>query len=280
MIDGTIALTAGSSQPYTVTVTATDGQNSGSTSFAWDVAAPSLPDRTDVEGATVSFRTPEPYPNNSPSHSATNLPNGVSINPSTGLISGGIADGDSAAGPYAVTVTTTYGNQMGASQTFNWTIQPAGNGVPTLAAIPDQTTVAGTQANLQLSASDSDEDALTYSATNLPDGLTLDPDLGVISGVPAEDAIQTEPYLVTVTADDGNGGTAMQTFNWTVTDSSFTLNGARSARRKARAIRRSTWPRSTTPTRTGDRATTPRRSTGATARRVRGRWMALPASTP
>ncbi len=123
-------------------------------------------------------------------------------------------------------MTTTYaGGDYSTSQTFNWTIQPVVNGVPTLAAVGDQSSVAGTQVSLQLSASESDEDFLSYSATNLPDGLSIDPDLGVITGIPAEDAIQTEPYLVTVTADDGNGGTATQTFNWTVTDSSFTLNG-------------------------------------------------------
>lgn len=148
-----------------MTVSASDGQNSGSTSFAWDVAPLTLPDRTDVEGATVSFQTPEPYPDNSPSYTAVNLPNGVSIDPATGVISGAIADGDSAAGPYTVTVTTTYaGGDYSTSQTFNWTIQPVVNGVPTLAAVGDQSSVAGTQVSLQLSASESDEDFLSYSA--------------------------------------------------------------------------------------------------------------------
>ena len=149
----------------------------------------------------------------------------MSINAGTGLISGGIADGDAADGPYAVTVTTTYGRQYSTSQSFNWTIHPAANGAPTLAAPANQTTVAGTQVSLNLSAGDNDEDVLTYSATGLPDGLSIDPNLGVISGVPAEDAIQSAPYNVTVTADDGDGATASQTFQWTVADSAFTLNG-------------------------------------------------------
>ena len=133
----------------TLTYGATDLPDGlGSTPAAGSFPAPSgttRPDRTDVEGASVSFQTPEPYPNDSPLYTATDLPNGVSIDPSTGLIGGGIADADSAAGLYLVTVTTTYGDQTSTSQTFNWTIQPAVNGVPTLDPVADQTSVAGTR---------------------------------------------------------------------------------------------------------------------------------------
>ena len=45
----------------------------------------------------------------------------------------------------------------------------------------------------------------------------------MISGTPAEDAIQGEPYPVTVTVDDGSGATATQTFNWTVSDSTLAV---------------------------------------------------------
>ncbi len=63
------------------------------------------------------------------------------------------------------------------------------------------------------------------SATNLPDGLDIDPDLGVISGTVADDAIQSTPYVVTVTAADGNGLAASQTFDWFVKDSTMTVQG-------------------------------------------------------
>jgi PKD repeat protein len=41
----------------------------------------------------------------------------------------------------------------------------------------------------------------------------------VISGVVAEDAVSSTPYQVTVTADDGNGQTVSQNFEWIVNDS-------------------------------------------------------------
>ena len=80
--------------------------------------------------------------------------------------------------------------------------------------------------NLALSATDADEDSLTYSAVNLPDGLNIDPFAGDIFGTIAEDAVSTTPYSVTVTVDDGNGGTTPQTFNWIVNDATLAVTGA------------------------------------------------------
>ncbi len=50
--------------------------------------------------------------------------------------------------------------------------------------------------------------SLTFSATNLPEGLTIDPVTGIISGTPANDASEQGPYVVLVTAVGPNGETA------------------------------------------------------------------------
>ena len=85
---------------------------------------------------------------------------------------------------------------------------------------PGVPVVVGDNVNVVLSASDADSnDTLSFSAVGLPDGLYIDPVAGVISGSVAEDALQATPYSVTVTVDDGNGGTTTQTFNWVVNDS-------------------------------------------------------------
>jgi hypothetical protein len=68
---------------------------------------------------------------------------------------------------------------------------------------------------------DPEGDNLTYSATGLPPGLTLDPVTGIISGTLPPDASQGGPdndgiYPVTITIDDGNGGTTTTTVTYTI----------------------------------------------------------------
>ena len=130
-----------------------------------------------------------------------------------------------AGGPYAVTVTTTYGDGSSSSQGFTWTVKVVDTVAPVLSGPGPLTSIAGNQVSIDLSANNSDSDLLTYSAVGLPDGLFLDPDTGIVSGAPAEDAIQSSPYSVTETVTDNSGNSASQTFNWTVTDSTLIVQG-------------------------------------------------------
>ncbi|MDH2421976.1 VCBS domain-containing protein, partial [Cobetia litoralis] len=69
---------------------------------------------------------------------------------------------------------------------------------------------------------DVDNDAvLTYSASNLPDGIEIDPTTGEISGTLSSDASiggdnDEGIYTVTLTGTDENGATVTTTFTWTV----------------------------------------------------------------
>jgi concanavalin A-like lectin/glucanase superfamily protein/putative Ig domain-containing protein len=76
---------------------------------------------------------------------------------------------------------------------------------------------APTVVTLPLAASDPDLDALTYSATGLPPGLTINAATGLISGTLSAASVGT--YSVTVTASDGVSTTS-QTFAWTITSGS------------------------------------------------------------
>ncbi|MDO6440946.1 VCBS domain-containing protein [Marinobacter sp. 2_MG-2023] len=92
-------------------------------------------------------------------------------------------------------------------------------------AQPDQTSTDGeTITPLDVSGNFSDidsSDTLTFSASNLPAGLSIDTNTGVISGTIDGSASQSGPFTVTITADDGSGtgsATRTDTFLWTVTN--------------------------------------------------------------
>ncbi len=78
---------------------------------------------------------------------------------------------------------------------------------------PQLTTVGGS-VSLQLDAADSTSGAtLTYSASNLPTGLSIDPASGLITG----DASTTGASTVTVTVSDDGGASRSVSFAWSVT---------------------------------------------------------------
>jgi subtilase family serine protease len=77
----------------------------------------------------------------------------------------------------------------------------------------NQSTTAGTAVSLQIKASDSASgQTLSYSASGLPTGLSINSSSGLISGTPTT----AGTYAVTVTAKDGTGASGSASFTWTV----------------------------------------------------------------
>ena len=71
------------------------------------------------------------------------------------------------------------------------------------------------------SSRDADGDALTFSATGLPAGLSINPTTGQISGtigIHASTGGTGGVYAVSVTATDPSGALVTRTFTWTVTN--------------------------------------------------------------
>ena len=91
----------------------------------------------------------------------------------------------------------------------------------------DQSNAAGDAVSLPITASDADNDTLLFTAAGLPDGLTIDPVSGTISGTIANDAARSTPYDVTVTVSDGMAS-ASQSFNWSVSPVGVTNPGDQS----------------------------------------------------
>ena len=83
----------------------------------------------------------------------------------------------------------------------------------TVASPGNQAGTAGTAASLQVHASDSASgQTLSYTASGLPAGLTINSGTGLISGTPSAAGTST----VTVTATDTTGASGSATFTWTV----------------------------------------------------------------
>jgi subtilase family serine protease len=81
----------------------------------------------------------------------------------------------------------------------------------------NQTGTVGTAVSLQITATDSASgQTLTYSATGLPAGLSINSSTGLISGTPTTAGSNS----VTVTAKDTTGATGSASFTWTINPSS------------------------------------------------------------
>jgi parallel beta-helix repeat protein len=118
-------------------------------------------------------------------------------------------------GDHSVVLQVTDSTEM-ATQSFTITVENV-NDAPVLAQPADQSSEKGATVSLQLLATDVDvpADTLTYSASGLPGGLSIDPASGLISGTLTADP---DTYSVTASVDDGNEGTDSKTFTWTVTE--------------------------------------------------------------
>lgn len=95
------------------------------------------------------------------------------------------------------------------------------NGETTAASVQSpgpQTNVVGDSISLPIIASDATGTALSYSASGLPDGLTIDRSTGVISGSPTT----AGTYSVKINVVDANGGRAPTVFSWQVNDATQT----------------------------------------------------------
>ncbi len=83
---------------------------------------------------------------------------------------------------------------------------------PVLTAPINRTTVVGVAVTTQMQATDANGDLLTWSATGLPTGLSINPTSGLISGTPSVGGI----FSPTITVADGNTLPVSASFTWTI----------------------------------------------------------------
>ncbi|HEX4415646.1 MAG TPA: putative Ig domain-containing protein, partial [Lacipirellulaceae bacterium] len=129
LIIGTLLESAASATPYAIHVSANDGFNTATADFQLTVLpgvavanpgtqsqSPGTPINLAIQATSV-YGQPLTY-------SATGLPAGLSIAPSTGVVSGAISDSAESGSPYLVNVTATDGTHTGGT-TFQWIVLPS-----------------------------------------------------------------------------------------------------------------------------------------------------------
>jgi hypothetical protein len=175
--------------------------------------------QTSAEGSAVSVALTATDPDgNRLTYSATGLPPGLGVNSASGLISG--TPPYTSAGTYTVTATVSDG-AVTHSRSFSWIVTNT-NRPPSLEQPADQVSAPGATVSLQPAATDPDGTTLTYQATSLPSGLTVNANSGLISGVLGANA--TGVHDVAVTVSDGSL-TATRTFTWSVHGTDLPIGG-------------------------------------------------------
>ena len=145
------------------------------------------------------------------SWTATGLPAGLTINPSTGVISG---TPTGPVGPSSATITVKDSStpQQSASGSFSITIIQQ---FSIITGSPLPLGIVGTAYNTTVTATGGTTPYVNWSATGLPSGLTINPGTGVISGTPTGSA-STNSVVITVKDSTPQQQTASATLVLTV----------------------------------------------------------------
>ena len=213
-----------------ITITADDGNgDTVSDTFAWTVSgtnqaptvANAIADQSDVEGEAVNLNLANVFADADGDTLTLSLTGG-SLPPGLSLVGNAITGTltFASAGTYnGITITANDGNGGNVSDTFSWTVSGT-NQAPTVTnAIADQSDAEGDTINLDLATvfADADGNPLTLSLTAgaLPPGLAFD---GTAITGTLTFAAAGSYGGITITANDGNGGTVGDTFTWTVAD--------------------------------------------------------------
>jgi hypothetical protein len=137
------------------------------------------------------------------------LPAGLKIS-SSGLIGGT----PTTPGSSAVTVTAKDASGASGATTFSWTITPSKSANPITIAPPgNQSNSVHSFVKVPIVAGEAGQPTLSYAASGLPKGLSINAQSGLISGLPDEPGT----YAVTVNVSDPAGHENQTNFSWTIT---------------------------------------------------------------
>ena len=182
------------------------------------------------EGASASYDvdTNFSYPTGSTfsaySLQSGSLPNGLSLNTTSGVISG--TAGNSGSASFTIRATDTDGDVK--DQAYSWVINnvvpTSTGGTVTISAVNE-----GSSASYDVDTNFTFTTGSTFSAYSLlsgslPSGLSFNTSTGVISGTMGTVSSDTA-YSFTIRGTDTDGDTADQAYSWTITNVPFSATG-------------------------------------------------------
>jgi VCBS repeat-containing protein len=239
LLSGTIAPSASASGPYTVEVTVNDGNGGLITqTFTWNVFNPApvaanddfAAGEDDAAAVVGNVLINDGDPDNDALSAQAASGGGSNGGQFTIAANGTVtfdADGDfddlAVGETRETTFTYTLVDADGATGTAVITVTVTGaNDAPVVVAgNADRTDTDSAVISLDTSVYFDDidgSDVLTFTATGLPDGLSIDAATGIISGTIDSSASVGGPYSIEVTAEDESGATVTHAFVWTVTN--------------------------------------------------------------
>jgi hypothetical protein len=214
VISGTPTSNTGS--PFNVVVKVTDGTSAtANQSYSLTINPPlaitgttSLP--VGVVGAPYSPTTIPATGGIGPyTWSATGLPVGLSINTSSGVISG--TPTSSTGSPFSINITVTDSTSRTASKAYLLMVNPALTITGPASLLVG---VMGSAYPLTTMAATGGTGPYTWSAIGLPAGLTISASTGLISGTPS--TATGSPFSVNITATDTGARTATKSYLLTI----------------------------------------------------------------
>lgn len=173
-----------------ISVETLQGIATSTNTFSIITEAPSITSGTSASvDANATFLYAITATNSPTSFNATSLPAGLSINTTTGAITGKVATG----GVYNITISAT--NSVGTSTA---TLELSVGAVPTITSELTGSASVGATFSYTITATNS---PASFNATNIPNGLTINTLTGVISGTP----IAAGTYNVGLSAKNSTG---------------------------------------------------------------------------
>jgi len=167
------------------------------TSISANNAYSFTPSASDTDGDSLDF-------------SISNKPSWASFNSSTGALTGtpttaGVSNN--------VTISVTDGIDSASLTAFNITVSPSPNNAPVIAGTPVTSISVNNAYSFTPSASDADDDNLTFSISNKPAWASFSTSTGALTGTPTTDGIFSN---ITITVTDGITPASLSAFNITV----------------------------------------------------------------